>query len=100
MTRKILIYCTLFTALSAVVLVAQIVTSINGLGGAKPALALPDFRAAGAAAPLMATFNSTLFSDLDKSGCFDMRAKSLYPLNNPQSAQDLRPEDNRQGYAL
>ena len=49
MTRKILIYCTLFTALSAVVLVAQIVTSINGLGGAKPALALPDFRAAGAA---------------------------------------------------
>jgi TolB protein len=100
MTRKILISCTLFAALSAVVLLAQITGVIVGSGNNKPALALPDFRAAGTAAPLMATFNSTLFSDLDKSGCFDMRAKSLYPLNNPQNPQDLRPEDNHQGYAL
>jgi TolB protein len=101
MIRKtVLIAFVLLAALSAVVLFAQDITGWIKGGGGKPALAVPDFRGSGAAQPLMASFNSTLFTDLDKSGCFDMRAKSLYPLNNPQSPQDLRPEDNNQGYAL
>jgi TolB protein len=29
-----------------------------------------------------------------------MRPKSMYPLNNPQRPEDIRPEDNHQGYAL
>ncbi len=48
----------------------------------------------------MAAFNSTLFDDLQGSGLFDMKSKSLFPLNNPQRPEDLRPEDNNQGYAL
>ena len=39
----------------------------------------------------MAAFNSTLFSDLQGSGLFDMRAKSLYPLDVPQRPQDFKP---------
>jgi TolB protein len=101
MMRKIvLIAFAILGALSAAALFAQDIKAwITGTQG-KPALAVPDFRASGAAQPLMASFNSTLFSDLDKSGCFDLRAKSFYPLGNPQSPQDLRPEDNRQGFAL
>ena len=40
----------------------------------------------------MAAFNSTLFSDLQNSGLFDMVAKSMFPLNNPQRPEDLKPE--------
>jgi TolB protein len=72
---------------------------IHGHGG-KPALAIPNFRGANGAQPFMDTFNSTLFSDLQNSGLFDLQSKSLYPLNNPQTPSDLRPEDNRMGYAL
>jgi TolB protein len=59
-----------------------------------------DFRGAGAAQPLMPSFNSTLFSDLQSSGLFDMKPKSFFPLNNPQRPEDIRPEDNKQGFAL
>ena len=48
----------------------------------------------------MAAFNSTLFNDLQGSGLFDMKAKSMFPLNNPQRPEDLRPDDNGQGFAL
>jgi len=68
--------------------------------GAKPALAVIDFRGTGTSQPLMEAFNSTLFSDLQSSGLFDMKAKSLFPLNNPQRPEDLRPDDNGQGFAL
>jgi TolB protein len=71
---------------------------INGLGG-KPALAVIDFRGTGSQ-PFMSAFNSTLFSDLQGSGLFDMKAKSMFPLNNPQRPEDLRPSDNGQGLSL
>jgi TolB protein len=72
---------------------------IHGQGG-KPALAVIDFRGTGASQPFMEAFNSTLFSDLQSSGLFDMKPKSLFPLNNPQRPEDLRPDDNGQGFAL
>ncbi len=72
---------------------------ISGAGG-KPALAVTNFRGSGPAQPLMSGFDATLFSDLQSSALFDMKAKSLYPLNNPQAPQDIRAEDNRQGFAL
>jgi len=83
---------------SAIALAQDIQTWITGAGG-KPALAVVDFRGAGTQ-PFMAAFNSTLFDDLQGSGLFDMKSKSLFPLNNPQRPEDLRPEDNNQGYAL
>ena len=59
--------------------------------GDRPAIAVPDMRGAGAAQPLMNTFNRTLFSDLESSGLFRMVPKSMHPLQAPQ-----RPEDFRQ----
>jgi TolB protein len=85
--------------MGAILLTAQkIETRIDKEGG-KPALAVIDFKGSGSQ-PFMAAFNSTLFGDLQNSGLFDMVAKSMFPLNNPQRPEDLKPEDNRQGFAL
>ncbi len=65
----------------------------------KPALAVIDFRGTGAAQQFMATFNATLFADLQTSGMFRMVPKSLYPLQNPQRPEDLKPSSG-QGLAL
>jgi TolB protein len=89
-----------FMALAAGILFAQDITAwINGAGG-KPALAVTDFRGSGAAQPLMTAFNGTLFGDLQNSGLFTMVSKSFFPVNNPQVPGDIRPDDNRQGFAL
>src|SRR5665213_3336798 len=98
--RKLLIPVLFLAAVCAAIVFGQNISGVVIGSGTKPSLAVPDFRAAGPAQQFMPGFNSTLFTDLDKSGCFEMKAKSLYPLNNPQSAQDLRTEDNRQGFAL
>jgi len=76
----------------------QITTTIVGNQG-KPALAVPQFKGAGSQ-QFMSQFNATLFGDLESSGLFDMKSRSLYPLHNPQQPADLRPEDNHQGFAL
>ena len=75
-----------------------IVTWIEG-SGAKPALAVIDFRGAGSQ-PYMDKFNATMFGDLNGSNVFDMKPKGMYPLGNPQRPEDLRPEDNKQGFSL
>jgi TolB protein len=102
MKKRTIICLTALSALSAAVLLAQDITGwITGLGGAKTALAVVDFRGTGEAAPLMAAFNSTLYSDLQSSGIFDMKPKSMFPLNNPQQPSDLtRQEKPGDGYAL
>lgn len=87
-----------FLALAATVFAQDITTWITGAGG-KPALAVIDFRGSGSQ-QLMSAFNSTLFNDLQGSGLFDMKAKSMFPLNNPQRPEDLRPSDGGQGLAL
>jgi len=85
-------------AVAATVFAQDIVNSIIS-GGGKPALAVIDFRGSGSQ-PFMAAFNSTLFDDLQGSALFDMKPKSMFPLNNPQRPEDLRPEDGGQGFAL
>ncbi len=100
MRKSTLITLILLAVMTAAALFAQDITSwINGQGG-KPALAVIDFRGTGTSQPFMEAFNSTLFTDLQSSGLFDMKAKSLFPLNNPQRPEDLRPDDNGQGFAL
>lgn len=59
-------------------------------GGKRPALAVPDFKGAGGAAPFMAAFNETLANDLEGSGLFKMVSKSMMPLDVPQQPSDLR----------
>src|SRR3954451_24026128 len=100
MTRKTAIFTSLILAMtgSALLFAQDITTWISGSAG-KRALAVIDFRGSGSQ-PYMAAFNSTLFNDLQGSGLFDMKPKSLYPLNNPQRPEDLRPDGNGQGFAL
>jgi TolB protein len=90
----------LMTALAVAALLAQDIKDTIVSNGGKPALAVVDFRGADAAQPLMSAFNSTLYGDLQNSALFDLRPKSMFPLNNPQQPADLRPEDAGQGYAL
>ncbi|MEP6714606.1 MAG: translocation protein TolB [Terriglobia bacterium] len=100
MRKTALFPITLFAAFGAALVFGQDITAwIKGQGG-KPALAVTDFRGSGAAQTLMPAFNSTLFTDLETSALFDMKAKSFFPLNNPQRPEDLREEDNKQGFAL
>jgi TolB protein len=84
--------------IAATVFAQDITEWIRG-GGGKPALAVVDFRAAGAQ-QYMSAFNSTLFNDLQNSGLFDLKPKGMFPLNNPQRPEDLRPTDGGQGFAL
>jgi TolB protein len=97
-----LFHAALLLALTAGGLMAQqqkIVTDVFGEKGGKPSLAVIDFKGTGTQ-QFMATFNSTLFGDLQHSGLFNMVAKSFFPLNNPQRPEDLKQEDNKQGFAL
>ncbi|MGC2658037.1 MAG: hypothetical protein WA324_08660 [Bryobacteraceae bacterium] len=55
----------------------------------KPNIAVPDFRGTGASAALMATFNSTVRSDLEGSPLVNFVPKTLYPLQIPQQPRDL-----------
>ncbi|MBV8707144.1 MAG: PD40 domain-containing protein, partial [Acidobacteriaceae bacterium] len=55
----------------------------------KPHVAVPDFRASGAAAPLMAAFNATVANDLQSSPVVNFVPKTLYPLQIPQQPSDL-----------
>jgi len=55
----------------------------------KPLIAVPDFRASGAAASLMGAFNSTVASDLQSSPLINVVPKTLYPLQIPQQPSDL-----------
>ena len=99
MTRKSTFSLLTLSVVTAAVIFAQDINIwISGAGG-KPALAVIDFRGSGAQ-QLMFAFNSTLFGDLDSSGLFYMKPKSVFPLNNPQRPEDLRPDDSGQGFAL
>lgn len=55
----------------------------------KPLVAVPDFRASGAAASLIGAFNSTVASDLQASPLINFVPKTMYPLDAPQQPQDL-----------
>jgi TolB protein len=66
----------------------QVVGTIDKNPG-KPLVAAPDFRASGAAAPLIATFNRTVAGDLENSPLINFVAKTRYPLQIPQQPSDL-----------
>ena len=55
----------------------------------KPLIAVSDFRANGAGAGLIGTFNSTVANDLKSSPLINFVPKTLYPLNPPQQPSDL-----------
>ena len=65
----------------------------------KPHIAVPDFRASGGAAGLIAKFNTTVASDLQSAPVVNFIPKTLYPLQAPQQPSDLvagvAPPSNR-----
>ncbi len=71
---------------------------LHGKGG-KPRIAVTDFRGSGKAAAFMATFNGTVFSDLQGAGLFDMVSKSMIPVQSPQRPEDFHPQSGT-GLAL
>lgn len=100
MKTKIFLLVTLAIMLAAGALLLSGQPNITGViqgAGKKLSLAVPDFRGAGAAQPLMNTFNTTLWNELDASGVVNLVAKSVYPLNVPQRAEDFVPT-NARGY--
>jgi TolB protein len=73
-------------------------TNITGVivgGSGKPRLAIPDLRGSTPEAQaVMSTFNQRLYGVLEESGQFDMVAKSMMPLQVPQTPQDFKPPVN------
>lgn len=64
----------------------------SGLGNARIRLASADFKQVGVdpqTPALKATFDSTLFSDLQNAGIFDMVSKSFNPQSMPGSPQEI-----------
>jgi TolB protein len=98
-----------FTALVSAVLLCAAAPSLAQEGpgiigtipgfGAKPRLAVTDFRGSGKAAAFMSTFNGTVFSDLQSAGLFDMVSKSMIPLQPPQRPEDFHAQSGT-GLAL
>ena len=64
----------------------------SGLGNARIRLAAADFKSVGAdpqTPALKATFDSTLFNDLQNAGVFDLVSKSFNPQGMPGSQQEI-----------
>ncbi len=64
----------------------------TNLGQSRIRLAAADFKPVGSdpqTPPLKATFDSTLFNDLDNAGIFDMVSKSMVPQASPGSPQEI-----------
>jgi TolB protein len=87
--RILTVSISFFLALAFVSARQQVVGTIEKNPG-KPLVAVTDFRATGVTAPtLMATFNSTVQSDLQGSPVINFIPKTLYPLRIPQVPNDL-----------
>jgi TolB protein len=67
-------------------------TNININGAVTvPNVAVTDFRATGTAQQFMSVFNSTVAADLGASQLIKLVPKTLYPLQVPQSINDIQP---------
>jgi TolB protein len=78
----------MFMSVASLAARQQVVGTIQKNPG-KPLIAVPDFRASGAAGPLIATFNSTVAKDLLDSPLVNFVPKTSYPLQIPQQPSDL-----------
>src|SRR5580704_16015017 len=72
--------------------------------GQQPHIAIPDLRGSGDAQKFMATFNQTLWNDVNGSGVVKMVPKTSYPLTIPQQPSDFdsnsTPGQNLGGRAM
>jgi TolB protein len=88
MMRLFIASLLLFAGLGSLAAKQQIEGYIQKNPG-KPLIAVPDFRASGAAASYIGAFNSTVASDLQSSPLINFVPKTMYPLDIPQQPSDL-----------
>jgi len=86
---RILLSCLLFLCGVTASLTAQQISGQIEKNPGKPHVAVPDFRASGGGAPLIAAFNQTVANDLQTSPVVNFVPKTLYPLQIPQQPSDL-----------
>ncbi len=98
MKRTLVVFALVFGALIPSLLTAQ--TIIQIIGGEKPTIALPDFRATGAAQQQMGVFNQTLYDELNNSGQLKILPKTTYPLTAPQQPSDFHDHPAGQNVGL
>jgi TolB protein len=89
--KKVVIFFVLATVAVLIAVAQDVKLEITGQGE-KGAMAVPDFRGAGAAQQFMGTFNQVLWDALNDSGAFRMVPKTSYPLAVPQQPSDWRAE--------
>src|SRR6185436_9221982 len=53
-------------------------------------IAVPDFKGPGVKPDVLQAFSTTLWSDLESSGVFEMASKSFYPTETPQKPEDFQ----------
>ncbi len=87
---RILFASLLLLASSGLMSAGQQITGQIVKNPGKPLIAVPDFRASGSAADLIASFNSTVRSDLESSPLINFVPKTLYPLQIPQQPSNLQ----------
>lgn len=94
----------LLAAIIALLIVLGVATAqqadIRGsiVGTDMPKIALPDLKGTGAAVDLMPVLNQTLYADIEMSGVFEVKPKSMYPLQVPQRREDFRTPSGGQRY--
>jgi len=90
--RVLLPLVALILPFSAPMIAQDWVHAGTNLGNARIRLGVADFKAADsdpATPALKATFDATLFSDLENAGIFDMVSKSMAPVGTPGSPQEI-----------
>jgi TolB protein len=80
---------TLLLVSSCCLLARQQISGTIEKNPGKPHVAVTDFRASGAAASLMQSFNNTVTTDLQSSPLINLVPKSFYPIQVPQQPSDL-----------
>src|SRR5579863_2253506 len=76
---------------------AQDISAIISKSGAKPTIAIPEFRGTGTAQNFMGAFNQTLRSEIEGSALFNIVPQTSMPLFKPQQPSDFvtpPPADN------
>jgi TolB protein len=88
---KKLIWLSIATSGLLAVIFAQDVDFVGHVvNGQRPKMAIIDFHGTGDAQRVVGVFNTTLWTDVEGSGLFDMVSKSMYPAGYPQQPSDFK----------
>lgn len=92
--KQQLILSLMFLAATATAWPQEALARLNVVGRGGGTIAIPDFKGSGDSAKFMDKFNETLWNEVENCGLLKMAAKSMYPLQVPQQASDLKQAAN------